>query len=1173
VTDRASRAALHHLVAAGRVNEAADVAADLRVVATRIRASVPAVLADFTDLVSRCPNHRDLNRVARLVRRHAALLLEDPSLFAQCAANDGFDVPSSLHKRLWLSHAAPAHVHESAAARVTTIATAVRLDSVARLDDAHVLVVSGDDGLVRIVRHTAPTSTLSSFSSAFSPDEGPTYLSSLRLDTGTAVVAVAAGDASVVAIGSASGELALVDPKTGATVPFADRWVRHSKRVSSLAVSGPDSPSHSGTVFASASHDGNVILFHADGRGIATLRRPSRSGRPNIASVVSFGDDGRLVGTGFWHNCVVLTSDWAEKHPTSRILRTTASVRCLSFSPPSDHRSLLAIGCSDGSVVVADARSAVHLHRLIVSPQPVASVRQSSTTLTAADTLGVLRVWAAEPGQVMCTTEPEDQDRSTSVLVHDGSSIVAGGTRDGRLILFDGEHAPSCATPTADSADNAIVAALRPHGTAVTAIDVLPLSSSLSLAVTGEAGGTLCVWHCESATRTPILLRRLRLPLHSSNAIRALSLTRGNGATAVFIGGDGGKVFWVNVGDGLEGGKPEQRKQVEVEVEEVEDMIVVADTTTPHHFHCMHSPPSSVCTFAGRADGTIVVMTNRERRKCDELTDGHRDWVTSLGSALVEEGSSSRVLVSGGADGLVIVWDLELKPGTGQGQAGKLRTVLRGHGGAVTAVHVRHLARGAVSAGSDGSVRVWDLKVGAALTVIRPPSGAALQSLVAVAPQTHPSSVVVVDDAGVTHSLSLSLPVSLGVYVGHVGKVTGVVATHGEGTGDVEGGEEVASVGADGRIVLWRLPAASRSVVRAPSKLTPSLSSISCLSLSPCARFIAMATVTSGEIVVVATGGKGKGTAGPKRERGDVVCRLVGHDRAVRAMVWIEEEHGCGLLVTSGDDGAVIVWSVTTATKVTQLSSERVRPDLTGDEEHRPTIPARLLAINATGTSVACGWWDGQLLVYNLQVRGAAVRVLSTQQVCKVVNEFRPAPSSLTFTAAQQLVVGLEDGTVTQYERRGVGVSDDFVTTTLVPTDEEVRATRGAPTCSTSFERDGETVVCCGTSKGKLLVVQGSSGKREVSCLEVEADSSALVAVSVLPDNRHMLSLSARGRVRLHRLPHGDSRQFTLSLSFLSIPTLTSSLSLSSKQNAIVVGDACGGISLVAVVRERRSRS
>ena len=87
-------------------------------------------------------------------------------------------------------------------------------------------------------------------------------------------------------------------------------------------------------------------------------------------------------------------------------------------------------------------------------------------------------------------------------------------------------------------------------------------------------------------------------------------------------------------------------------------------------------------------------------RACGEPLRGHDGGVISVAVGTVD---GRPVIVSGGSDGTVRVWDL-----TSGGPRGE---PLRGHDGGVTSVAVGTLEGRPVivSGGDDGTVRVWDL--------------------------------------------------------------------------------------------------------------------------------------------------------------------------------------------------------------------------------------------------------------------------------------------------------------------------------------------------------------------------------------------------------------------------------------------------------------------------------
>ncbi|MGH9277207.1 MAG: NB-ARC domain-containing protein [Acidimicrobiales bacterium] len=111
---------------------------------------------------------------------------------------------------------------------------------------------------------------------------------------------------------------------------------------------------------------------------------------------------------------------------------------------------------------------------------------------------------------------------------------------------------------------------------------------------------------------------------------------------------------------------------------------------------------SGETVVSGAADGQVVVWTTTGQRQ--RTLDHHDGAVNSVGF----DASGARV-VSGGADGTVRIVDVK---------SGTERAVLRGHNGAVNSVSFDALGTRVVSGGADGTVRIWDAEGGAELKVI-----------------------------------------------------------------------------------------------------------------------------------------------------------------------------------------------------------------------------------------------------------------------------------------------------------------------------------------------------------------------------------------------------------------------------------------------------------------------
>lgn len=99
----------------------------------------------------------------------------------------------------------------------------------------------------------------------------------------------------------------------------------------------------------------------------------------------------------------------------------------------------------------------------------------------------------------------------------------------------------------------------------------------------------------------------------------------------------------------------------------------------------------------GSWDGTVLVWRLSDHSVAQRLAGGHRAWVSCLAC-------DEAAVVSGGTDGLLVVWALG-------GRAGPVATCQ--HGGAVTQVRLFPDGQRAVSTCTDHLVRVWRIRDGA----------------------------------------------------------------------------------------------------------------------------------------------------------------------------------------------------------------------------------------------------------------------------------------------------------------------------------------------------------------------------------------------------------------------------------------------------------------------------
>ncbi|MGW2650160.1 WD40 repeat domain-containing protein [Streptomyces sp. NPDC001393] len=173
-----------------------------------------------------------------------------------------------------------------------------------------------------------------------------------------------------------------------------------------------------------------------------------------------------------------------------------------------------------------------------------------------------------------------------------------------------------------------------------------------------------------------------------------------------------------------------------------------------------------------------------------QVTRNSEERTGAVNGVACGEADGVAVAVSGGTDGLVRVWDL---------RTGAQRALLTGHQGAINAVACTEVdgTSVALTGGDDYTVRVWDLSTGENLAVLSG-QGGAVNGLTCTTVNRVPVAVVGGGDAAV-RLWDLTTGDQLASLVGHPGAVNGVTCT------TVDGVPHAVSVGADGSVRLWDL--------------------------------------------------------------------------------------------------------------------------------------------------------------------------------------------------------------------------------------------------------------------------------------------------------------------------------------------------------------------------------
>ncbi len=342
------------------------------------------------------------------------------------------------------------------------------------------------------------------------------------------------------------------------------------------------------------------------------------------------------------------------------------------------------------------------------------------------------------------------------------------------------------------------------------------------------------------------------------------------------------------------------------------------------------------------------------------------------------QGAASVVLdrqpcvVTAGADGTVRVWDIE---------NGNLQGVLRGHTSEVNAVCCGRDGEKpiAVSASSDGAVRVWNL---------------------------------VSDEPGAVLS-------------GHVGRVNAVALAE-------VGGELVAASGGDDRTIrLWNL-ASGRMVGR----LTGHSRSV---------RTLAFATVD--ERAILLSGARDGTVRLWDPARGSGLATLSGHFGEVNAVVAAELD-GAPIAVSGGDDQSVRVWDLRERRQLFVLAADA------------GWVRALAVAEVDGGPAVVVGTDDGRVQIWDLRRRAKLAVLLGHTHWVRAVTTLRSATRSA-------IVTGANDGTIRVWDPH------DAVSLDAAPSHS------GGVNAVGCAEVDGRTIVVSGGDDRSVRLWDVRAGERK----------------------------------------------------------------------------------------------
>jgi WD40 repeat protein len=291
-----------------------------------------------------------------------------------------------------------------------------------------------------------------------------------------------------------------------------------------------------------------------------------------------------------------------------------------------------------------------------------------------------------------------------------------------------------------------------------------------------------------------------------------------------------------------------------------------------------------------------------------QVLAGHSRWV--LSAAVTADGA---LAASGGTDGTIRVWDL---------RANSVRIFPAEHGGAVTALALTADGHTLASGGDDGVLRIWNPITGKLRFCLKDEGGAA--SALALADDG--MTLVTSGDDALVRVWDLASRQQTAVLPGHADRVRGVAVT--------PDGKRALSGARDGSLRVWDLARAEQEAV-----LTGHDGSV-----------LGVAVTPDGSLAVTC-GGDGTVRVwdlAARRQR----AVLAGHVGGVLSVAVASDRT---LAVTAGSDGTVRTWD---------LPGERETAVLTGHDGW-----VRSAAMTADGRTAVTGGGDGTVRVWDLAGR------------------------------------------------------------------------------------------------------------------------------------------------------------------------------------------------------------
>jgi WD40 repeat protein len=654
---------IEHLLAAGRADQAEEIAADLRWVGARLQASGPA--GPYADLAR--IGTPAAQRLAQVLGRAGHLLAPtDPPhsvidiLYSRVSQDPDWGTQAQA---LIVSRKLPRLINKwplpdlpGQALRRTLGGHTGTVLTVAIAPDGTWLASGGDDGSVRI----------------WDPVTGR-QRAVLDGHTGTVTAVAIAPDGTWLASAGDDCSVRIWDPATRR--PRAALFDRHNW-LEAVAIA-PDS-----TWLASGGDGGSVRIWDpVTGRQRAVL-----DGHTGTVLAVAIAPDGTWLAAGGGGDLSVRIWDLATGQQRAPLDGHTVMVTDVAIAPDG---TWLASAAYDGSVRIWDLATGRQHATLLSHTRAVEAVAiaPDGTWLASGGDDRLVRIWDLavavlapdgtglasgddRPARVrdLATGQP---GMSAAAFAPDGTWLASGGA-DGSVRIWD----PDSGRQRADLAD---------HGSAVRAVAIAPDGTWLASA--GD-DGSVRIWDLATgrqravANHTDVAIAHQRADLADhSRAVLAVAIAP-DGAWLASGGVDRSVRIW-------DPDSGQQRADLAGHTRAVRAVAIAPDGTW---------------LASGGDDGSVRIWdlaTGRQRA----ILAGHAGPV--LAAAIAPDGAW---LASGGADGSVRIWD----PAGGQ-----QRAILAGHAGPVFAVAIIPDGTWLASADYVGSVRIWNPATGGISAVMQ----------------------------------------------------------------------------------------------------------------------------------------------------------------------------------------------------------------------------------------------------------------------------------------------------------------------------------------------------------------------------------------------------------------------------------------------------------------------